>query len=63
VRTHALLVTVALTLSAPAFAGDAKTYQVTGPVVSATNDAITVMKGKEKWEIAKDGATKVSVRG
>jgi len=60
VRTHALLVAVALTLSAPAFAADAKTYQVTGPVVSVTNDAITVMKGKENWEIAKDAATKTS---
>ena len=59
-RTHALLVAVALTLSAPAFAADAKSYQVTGPVVSVTNDAITVMKGKEKWEIAKDAATKTS---
>jgi len=59
-RTHALLVAVALTLSAPAFAGDAKSYQVTGPVVSVTNDAITVMKGKDKWEIAKDAATKTS---
>lgn len=51
---------VALPLAAPAFAGDAKSYQVTGPAVSVTNDAITVMKGKDKWEIAKDAATKTS---
>jgi len=60
VKRVALFLGLALTLSAPAFAGDAKTYQVTGPVVSVTNDAITVMKGKEKWEIAKDAATKTS---
>jgi hypothetical protein len=60
VRTHALLVAFALTFSTVAFAADAKTYQVTGPVVSVTTDAITVMKGKEKWEIAKDAATKTS---
>jgi len=51
---------VALTLSTVAFAADVKTYQVTGPVVSVTNDAITVMKGKDKWEIAKDAATKTT---
>jgi len=60
VRTHALFLAIALSLSSAAFAADAKTYQVTGPVVSVTNDAITVMKGKEKWEIAKDAATKTS---
>lgn len=49
-----------LTFSTAAFAADAKNYQVTGPVVSVTNDAITVMKGTEKWEIAKDAATKTS---
>lgn len=56
----ALFLGLTLTLSAPAFAGDAKSYQVTGPVVSVTNDAITVMKGKDKWEIAKDAGTKTS---
>src|SRR2546429_344807 len=38
----------------------AKTYQVTGPVVSVTDTTITVMKGNEKWEIAKDTNTKVT---
>jgi hypothetical protein len=60
VRTQVLFLAIALSLSTAAFAADAKTYQVTGPVVSVTTDAITVMKGKEKWEIAKDAATKTS---
>jgi len=37
-----------------------KTYQVTGPVLELTNDKITVQKGKDKWEIARDAATKVT---
>ena len=59
-KTQALFLAIALSLPTAAFAADAKSYQVTGPVVSVTNDAITVMKGKEKWEIAKDAATKTS---
>ncbi|TAM45680.1 MAG: hypothetical protein EPN55_07685 [Gammaproteobacteria bacterium] len=46
----------ALLLAAPAFAG--KTYQVTGPVVDVSPTSITVEKGKEKWEIARDAGTK-----
>ncbi len=37
----------------------AKTYQVTGPVLAVTNDTITVEKGKDKWEIARDKDTKI----
>jgi hypothetical protein len=37
-----------------------KTYQVTGPVLEIKDDMIIVQKGKEKWEIAKDAATKVT---
>ena len=59
-KTVALGFAFALTLSTAVFAADVKTYQVTGPVVSVTNDAITVMKGKDKWEIAKDAATKTT---
>lgn len=59
-RTSALFVALGLTLSTAAFAADAKTYQVTGPVVSVTNDTITVMKGKDKWEIGKDASTKTT---
>ncbi|HOE18526.1 MAG TPA: hypothetical protein PLX02_10065 [Syntrophorhabdaceae bacterium] len=42
------------------FAAGPKTYQVTGPVLEVKDDTITVQKGKEKWEIAKDAATKVT---
>ncbi|HTO54775.1 MAG TPA: hypothetical protein VMR50_15425 [Myxococcota bacterium] len=37
---------------------DMKTYQVTGPVVSVTDDSIVVTKGKDNWTIAKDASTK-----
>jgi hypothetical protein len=43
----------------PAFAAD-KTYQVTGPVLEVTDSVITVQKGKEKWEIARNKDTKVT---
>jgi len=35
------------------------TYQVTGPVLAVTDEAITVQKGQEKWEIARTPGTKV----
>ena len=38
----------------------AKDYQVTGPVVDVTNDQITVKKGTENWEIARDKDTKAT---
>jgi hypothetical protein len=43
-----------------AFAGSLKTYQVTGPVLEVKDDVIVVEKGKERWEIARDKATKVT---
>ncbi len=42
-----------------AFAGSA-TYQFTGPVLEVKENSITVQKGKEKWEIARDKDTKVT---
>jgi hypothetical protein len=42
------------------FAAGPNTYQVTGPVLEVKDDMIVVQKGKEKWEIAKDAATKVT---
>lgn len=42
------------------FAAGLNTYQVTGPVLEVKDDIIVVQKGKEKWEIAKDAATKVT---
>jgi hypothetical protein len=41
-------------------AADAKTYQVTGPVLELTPTTITVQKGNDKWELARTGSTKVS---
>jgi len=46
--------------SVVAHAASTATYQVTGPVLAVTDDAITVQKGKDKWEIARDAATKVN---
>lgn len=43
-----------------AWAGDAKTYQVTGPVLEVTPTTITVQKGSEKWQINRDASTKVT---
>lgn len=34
-----------------------KTYQVTGPVLEMSETSVTVQKGKEKWEIARDAST------
>jgi hypothetical protein len=44
-----------------AFAAGPKTYQVTGPVLEIKGDVIVVEKsGTEKWEVARDAATKVT---
>ena len=37
-----------------------KTYQVTGPVLEVRPDAVVVQKGSDKWEIARNGSTKVT---
>src|SRR5436305_8137735 len=44
----------------PVHAAAPKTYQVTGPVLELTSDMIVVQKGKDRWEIARDAATKVT---
>jgi len=46
-----------LSIAVSARAADTKTYQVTGPVLDVSADTITVQKGSEKWEIAKDAST------
>lgn len=48
-----------IALSSAAFAG-AKEYQVTGPVVDVNDKMITVMKGKDRWEIDRASDTKVN---
>lgn len=50
---------VVLLLASFSFAGTT-TYQVTGPVLEVKADSITVQKGKEKWEIARDKDTKIT---
>lgn len=49
-----------LFVASVAFAAGPKTYQVTGPVLEVTADKIFVQKGKDKWEINRDAATKVT---
>jgi hypothetical protein len=51
---------IVLCAASMAFAGAAKTYQVTGPVLEVQDDKIVVQKGSEKWEIAKDKDSKVT---
>lgn len=50
---------VCLTVTA-SFAAGPNTYQVTGPVLAATDSMITVEKGKERFEIARDASSKVT---
>lgn len=57
-RKTALLI-AALALSSSIALAAARTYQVTGPVLAVTADTITVQKGNDKWEIARDSATKI----
>ena len=59
-RKSILASTLAVLLALPALAAAPKTYQVTGPVLELTSDTITVKKGSERWEIARDAATKVT---
>jgi len=58
---RSILVLGALLLSVTvALAAAPKSYQVTGPVLSLTDEVITVQKGNEKWEIARDKDTKIT---
>ena len=41
-------------------AADAKTYQVTGPVLELTDSVIVVQKGEDKWQIARSKDAKVT---
>lgn len=54
-----VLAAFALTASL-ALAGAPKSYQVTGPILEVKDDVIVVQKGNDKWEIARDAATKVN---
>ena len=54
------MVAGSLALTGAAFAGSPSSYQVTGPITAVDDSMITVMKGKEKFEIARDSSTKVT---
>ena len=47
-------------MATTAKAADAKSYQVTGPVLEVTATTITVQKGSDKWEISRDKDTKLN---
>ena len=55
-----LVCAAALLAASSLNAADTKTYQVTGPVLEVTPTTITVQKGNDKWEIARDGKTKIT---
>ena len=55
-----LSLVAAAALVGNAFAGSPSSYQVTGPVTAVDDSMITVMKGKEKFEVARDSSTKVT---
>lgn len=49
-----------LMLSGGAQAQSPDKYQVTGQVVEVTDSMIVVMKGKERFEMARDASTKIT---
>jgi ribosomal 50S subunit-recycling heat shock protein len=55
-----LIAAGSIALSGAAFAASPSSYQVTGPITEVTDSMITVMKGKEKFEVARDSSTKVT---
>jgi hypothetical protein len=59
-RWLALMCGAALFAATSLNAADAKTYQVTGPVLEVTPTTITVQKGDDKWQLARDSKTKIS---
>ena len=58
IRAGLLSLAAAATVPVAARAESPKTYQVTGPVLEVTDSTITVQKGKEKWQLARDKETK-----
>ena len=54
------LLLAGLLVSSGAGAQSPDKYQVTGEVVEVTDSMIVVMKGKERFEMARDASTKVA---
>jgi hypothetical protein len=52
-----LTLAAATLLTTQLMAADAKTYQVTGPVLEVTDSYVVVQKGDDKWQLACDKAT------
>src|SRR5215510_4784088 len=61
ITIHGLaLLCAAVLLSATSLkAAEAKSYQVTGPVLALTTSTITVQKGDDKWELNRNSNTKI----
>lgn len=55
-----ILLCAVVFFSTMAFAAGPNQYQWTGTVLEMKGDVIVVLKGKEKWEIARDNDTKVT---
>ena len=49
---------LSLSLATNLVAADAKSYQVTGPVLEVNDGYIVVQKGEDKWQIARNKSTK-----
>ncbi|MDQ2869232.1 MAG: hypothetical protein M3S32_00715 [Acidobacteriota bacterium] len=61
-KTQRFLAAVVLTgvlAAGTALAAKPDAYQVTGPVVEVNSSVIVVMKGKERFEVARDTSTKM----
>ncbi len=59
-KSTLIALTAAFSFAACAFAEEPNKYQVTGPIVELTDTKIVVMKGKDKWELARNADTKVT---
>lgn len=55
-----LVAVLGVAISATGYAASPDSYQVTGPIVEVDDSKIVVMKGKEKFEVARDSSTKVT---
>jgi len=56
----ALVCCVALFGASSLNAAEPKSYQVTGPILELSPTIITVQKGDDKWEIARNSKTKIT---
>lgn len=60
-KSTLLALATVFSFSAAALAEESpNTYQVTGPIIELTDAKIVVMKGQDKWELARNADTKVT---